>query len=66
MQTRCGVCGSKRIQYASYSGGKEYYCFECDDHHPYDEDPSRRVKMIQDGQFEELRNEMRHHLNSMY
>ena len=33
---RCGACGGNRIEPQAFSGGREYYCHDCDDSHAYD------------------------------
>lgn len=63
MATPCWVCGCSETQYQSFSGGREFYCPQCDDTHPYQEgDAPRRVQMLADGKFDELHAEMRDHL----
>jgi hypothetical protein len=60
---RCWSCGGTNTTYALFSGGREYYCEDCDDNFPYEEGQApRRVQMIADGKFDELREEMREHL----
>lgn len=59
-ETRCWACGGTKTTYALFSGGREYYCEDCDDNFPYEEGQApRRVQMIADGKFAELRAEMR-------
>lgn len=65
-QVACGVCGSEDIQYQPFSGGREYYCPACEDVHPYESGQApRRAQMLQDGKFDELKQEMRDHLASL-
>lgn len=64
MAVPCGMCGCTETQYQSFSAGREYYCPQCDDTHLYPEgEAPRRVQMIADGKFDELRAEMRDELN---
>lgn len=59
-ETRCWACGGTKTTYALFSGGREYYCEDCDDNFPYEEGQApRRVQMIADGKFAELRAEMK-------
>jgi len=61
---RCWSCGGTNTTYAVFSGGREYYCEDCDDKFPYEEGTApRRVQMIADGKFAELREEMHEHLD---
>jgi hypothetical protein len=56
---RCWACGGSKTTYALFSGGREYYCEGCDDNFPYEEGTApRRVQMLADGRFAELRAEM--------
>jgi hypothetical protein len=56
----CWACGGSKTTYALFSGGREYYCEDCDDNFPYEEGAApRRVQMVADGRFAELRAEMR-------
>lgn len=56
---KCVECGGTDTQYQAFSGGREYYCSDCDEVWPYAEgEAPRRVQMIADGRFEELRAEM--------
>ena len=55
----CSVCGCPDIIYALFSGGREDFCPACEDNHPYEPGTApRRVQMIADGQFDQLRAEM--------
>jgi hypothetical protein len=57
--TRCWACKGTNTTYALFSGGTEYYCEDCDDNFPYEDgEAPRRVQMIADGKFAELRTEM--------
>lgn len=59
----CGMCGGGNTIYAAFSGGCEYYCYDCQDNASYDlGDAPRRVQMLADGRFYELRVEMREEL----
>lgn len=63
MKHTCAVCGSADTQYQPFSGGKEYYCPSCEEVHPYEEGTApRRAQMMQRGEFEELKQEMREEL----
>lgn len=56
----CHECGCTEAVYQPFSGGREYYCPQCGDVHAYLEgEAPRRVQMIADGRFDELRAEMR-------
>jgi len=56
--TVCWSCEGSNTTYQSFSGGQEYYCFDCDDCFPYRDERPRRVQMLADGQGAELRDEM--------
>lgn len=59
-ETRCWACGGINTTYTLFSGGREYYCEDCDDNFPYEKGQApRRVQMIADGKFAELRAEMK-------
>jgi hypothetical protein len=63
MAMTCRGCDGTNTTYASFSGGREYYCEDCDDNFPYEPgEAPRRIQMIADGRFEELRAEMREEL----
>lgn len=49
-----------------FSGGREWFCPNCeaDGSYPADEGP-RRVQMLRDGRHDELRQEMREHLDAV-
>ena len=56
----CMGCGGQNTCYQSFSGGREYYCSDCDDTFPYQPgEAPPRVQMLADGRFDELRAEMR-------
>lgn len=62
----CGMCGGTNTIYSMFSGGKEYYCSDCDDNAAYEPgEAPRRVQMIADGRIAELRAEMDEHLDSL-
>lgn len=52
-------CGSTNTTYALGSGGTEGYCYDCEDNFmlPEQQRP-RRLQMMVDGQWDELRDEM--------
>jgi transposase-like protein len=45
----CPMCSSEEVVYASYSGGREMYCPDCDDNFPIPDDESNppRAKLLQ-------------------
>lgn len=58
LSQRCVSCEGT-ITYQAFSGGREYYCPNCDDVFPYDSGAApRRVQMIADGRHVELHAEM--------
>lgn len=60
----CHSCESDNTQYALFSGGREYWCLECDSDGLYDDDSRPpRVQMLVDGKIDELRQEMNNHLD---
>ena len=61
---KCGMCGGGNTVYAAFSGGKEYYCYDCQDNASYEPgEAPRRAQMLADGRLDELRAEMREHLS---
>jgi hypothetical protein len=64
---KCAECGGTNTVYQAFSGGREYYCPDCGYDGPYEiGDAPRRVQMIADGKFDELREEMHKHLDEIY
>ncbi len=60
---RCPTCDSPTT-YKLFSGGKEWYCGQCHTDGEYESgEAPRRVQLIQDGKFEELRAEMYQHFH---
>jgi hypothetical protein len=56
----CWNCNQPGITYQLFSAGREYWCPTCEDAFRYLEDQApRRVQMMADGRFDELRDEMR-------
>ena len=63
----CAVCGGTNTVYQAFSGGREYWCPDCDYSGPYaTDDAPRRVQMIADGQFDKLKEEMHEYLDRTY
>lgn len=63
MLERCEVCGGADVRYAAFSGGREYWCGTCESNHPYPEERlPPRLKLLRDGDVEELKRQMREEL----
>lgn len=57
---RCQGCGGTNTTYQLFSGGREYYCEDCDDTFPYEKGQApRRIQMIADARTAELIQELR-------
>lgn len=62
MKTKCENCKGVNTTYAAFSGGQEYYCYDCDENFTYKDEPPRRVQMLAEGKFAELHKEMNEEL----
>jgi len=58
--TTCTACGGENVTYQAFSGGREFYCRDCESAHPYPEELlPPRLKLLREGRIDELRAQLR-------
>jgi hypothetical protein len=58
----CEACGGANTSYQILSGGREYWCRDCESEFPYrDDERPPRLQLMVDGRWDELRADMEEH-----